>query len=211
MQLTSRKPHSGFSLVEMAIVLAIIALLMAGLLPTLSSQIEQQKRNETRKYMDEVREALLGFVVANKRLPCPDTNGDGSENSPCTTTASQFGTLPYKDLGVIDKDPYGGTLIYAVTKAFADSSVITLSPPTAGVMRICKSATCADNWTSTAAAVIVSRGTNWALTPSTDEAENANNDTDFVSHDFTPDFDDIVVWISPNTIFSRLVAAGKLP
>jgi len=33
----------------MAIVLAIVALLMAGLLPTLSSQIEQQHTSETRK------------------------------------------------------------------------------------------------------------------------------------------------------------------
>jgi prepilin-type N-terminal cleavage/methylation domain-containing protein len=119
----------GFSLIEMAIVLSIVGLLLVGLIPTISVQIEQQRRTETRKYMNEVNDALIGFAVANKRLPCPDTNSDGSENSPCTTNASQFGTLPYKDLGVTNSAPNGSELRYAVTKAFADSAVLTLSPP----------------------------------------------------------------------------------
>lgn len=44
----------GFSLVEMAIVLLIVALLLGGLLPTLSSQVDQQRRGEARKQMDEL-------------------------------------------------------------------------------------------------------------------------------------------------------------
>lgn len=199
----------------MAIVLAIVALLLAGLLPTLSGQVEQQRRNETQKYMNEVRDALLGFAVANKYLPCPDTDGDGSANSPCQSpNTKQFGTLPYIDLGVINKDAYGNALIYAVTKEFADSSVLfTLS--NAGTMRVCTTQACTTYLTSTAPVVIVSRGANWANTPSTDEAENIDGpttgDTNFVNHDSTPDFDDLVVWISPNTLFNRLVAAGRLP
>ena len=44
-----------------------------------------------------------------------------------------------------------------------------------------------------------------------------DNDRVFVSHTPTPsnaangEFDDIVVWISPNILFSRMVAAGQLP
>lgn len=209
---TPHRTQTGFSLVEMAIVLAIVGLLLAGLLPTISSQIEQQRRNETRKYMDEVRDALLGYAVTNKRLPCPDTNGDGTAEATCTTIAQQVGTLPYKDLGVVDKDAYGSVLVYAVTKAFADSSTITLSPPTPGAMRICTTAACTANLTNNAVAVVVSRGANWAGTPSADEAENTDGDTDFVSHDFAQDsFDDLVVWLSPNTVFNRMVAAGQLP
>ena len=203
---------TGFSLVEMAIVLAIVALLLGGLLPVISGQIEQQRRSETKKYMDEVRDALLGYAIANKRLPCPDSNGDGIAEATCTTIPSQVGTLPYQDLGVADKDANGSVLVYAVTKAFADSTTLTLSPPTPGTMRVCTSAACTTILTSTAAAVIVSRGANWARTPSTDEAENTNGDSNFVSHDFVQDgFDDLVVWISPNVLFSKMVAAGKLP
>lgn len=207
-----RRAQSGFSLVEMAIVLTIVALLLGSLLPIISSQIEQQRRNETRKYMDEVRDALLGYAIANKRLPCPDTNSDGTAEAICTTAAQQVGTLPYKDLGVADKDAYGSVLVYAVTKAFTDSSTITLNPPTPGIIRICTTAACTANLTNNAVAVIVSRGANWAGTPSTDEAENTDGDTDFVSHDFVQaGFDDLVVWISPNILFNRMVAAGQLP
>lgn len=212
---THRQLQIGFSLVEMAIVLAIVALLMAGLLPTLSSQIDQQRRSETQKYMNEVRDALLGYAVANKYLPCPDTDGNGTANSPCqSNTKQQFGTLPYIDLGVASKDAYGNVLVYAVTKGFANSST-TFTLSTAGTMHVCTTNACTAYLTSTAPVAIVSRGANWANTPSSDEAENINGpstgDTNFVSHDFTSDFDDIVVWISPNILNNRMVAAGQLP
>ena len=207
------KPARGFSLVEMAVVLAIVALLLGGLLPTISGQFEQQRRNETRKYMDEVRDALLGYAIANKHLPCPDTNGDGIAEATCATVAQQVGTLPYKDLGVVDKDAYGSVLVYAVTKAFADSTTpFTLA--TAGTMVVCSSAaTCPATYlTNNAVAVIVSRGANWATASSIDETENTNGDTKFVSHDFVQNsFDDLVVWISPNILLNRMVAAGQLP
>jgi prepilin-type N-terminal cleavage/methylation domain-containing protein len=203
----------GFSLIEMAIVLAILGLLLAGLVPSLSAQRESQRINETRKYMDEVREALMGYAIstANKRLPCPDTNGDGIAEATCSSAAQRVGTLPYKDLGVAGKDAFGSVLVYAVTKEFADSAThFTLS--TTGTMHVCTTAACTANLTSNAAAVIVSRGANWANTPSTDEAENTDGDTDFVSHDFVQKgFDDLVIWISPNILFNRMVAAGQLP
>ncbi len=204
--------QAGFSLVEMAIVLTIVGVLLAGLLPTLSSQVAQQRRNETQKYMGEVRDALLGFAVTNGRLPCPDTNNDGAAEATCTaaTPNSQYGTLPYKDLAVTDKDAYGKVLIYAVTPTFATAAPFTLA--TAGVMRICTTSACTANLTSTAVAVIVSQGANSA-TASADETQNSDKiNNDFVSHDLVQNgFDDLVVWLSPNTLFNRMVAAGKLP
>lgn len=214
MRLNIHSKSGGFTLVEMAIVLAIVALLLGGLLPTISGQIEQQRRTETRKYMDEVRDALLGYAIANKHLPCPDTNGDGTAEATCITVAQQVGTLPYKDLGVIDKDAYGTVLVYAVTKEFADStSHFTLSTVgAANTMRVCTTAGCTANLTDNAVAVLISRGANRAGTPSADEAENADGDTDFVSHDFAQNsFDDLAVWLSPNILFNRMVAAGQLP
>ena len=210
-----RHVKSGFTLVEMAIVLAIVGLLLGGLLPTISSQVEQSRRNETRKYMNEVRDALLGYAIANKHLPCPDNTNSGSAQITCAATS--VGTLPYKDLGVTDKDAYGSVLVYAVTPAFADSTThFTLS--SLGTMQVCTTATptppCsgATSLTPSAVAVIVSRGANWATATSTDEIENTNGNQYFVSHDFVQNgFDDLVVWISPNTLFNRMVAAGQLP
>jgi len=45
----------------MAIVLVIIGLLLGGLLMPLSAQLEQQRISETQKYLDQIREALLGL------------------------------------------------------------------------------------------------------------------------------------------------------
>ncbi|MDO8811017.1 MAG: type II secretion system protein [Gallionella sp.] len=210
----SRLP--GFTLLEMAIVLTIVGLLLGGLLPVISGQMDQQRRNETRKYMDEVRDALLGYAIstANKHLPCPDTNGDGMAEAICSTAAQQVGTLPYKDLGVVEKDAYGSVPVYAVTKGFAgDTTGITpFTLSTAGTMRVCTTGACTANLTNNAAAVIVSRGANWANAPSTDEAENTDGDIDFVSHDFVQNgYDDMVIWISPNILFNRMVTAGQLP
>ncbi|MDO8990606.1 MAG: type II secretion system protein [Sideroxyarcus sp.] len=201
---------AGFTLVEIAIVLLIVTLLMTGLVPSISSQIEQGRRNEAGKYMNEVRDALVGYALANKFLPCPDTDNDGYANA-CATPA--IGKLPYKDLGVTAKDAHGATLEYGVTNAFADSGTpFTLATP--GAIKICTtSLSCsgATALTETAVAVIVSRGANWSTPPLGDELENANSDVKFVSHDITSGFDDQVIWISPNILFNRMVAAGQLP
>ena len=85
-----------------------------------------------------------------------------------------------------------------------------------------KSVTGGTNVASTIPAVIVSHGSNGfgAYTPqgtqlavsgNLDEADNSISDLTFVSHDFTSTFDDLVVWISPNILFNRMVTARQLP
>ena len=198
----------------MAVVLAIVGLLLGGLLPSISGQIEQQRRNETRKYMSEVRDALLGYAIANKHLPCPDTDvvADGLQNAPCGV-ATQVGRLPYKDLGVADKDAYGNVLVYAVTKEFATPFTLATTAVVPNTMRVCTTSACADFLTNNAVVVIVSPGANRANPASPDEVKNVTaGTTDFVSHDLSQNtFDDLLIWISPNTLFNRMVAAGQLP
>jgi prepilin-type N-terminal cleavage/methylation domain-containing protein len=65
----------GFSLVELAVAVAIIALLLAGALIPLSTQIEVRNVADTQRTMESIREAIIGFAQANGRLPCP---ADGS-------------------------------------------------------------------------------------------------------------------------------------
>jgi type II secretory pathway pseudopilin PulG len=62
---------SGFTLMELAIVLFIVSLLIGGMLMPLSAQHEIRGRQETDKALATIREALIGFVVVNGRLPCP--------------------------------------------------------------------------------------------------------------------------------------------
>ena len=48
----------GFSLVELAVALAIIALLLAGALIPLSTQIEVRNVADTQRAMESIREAI---------------------------------------------------------------------------------------------------------------------------------------------------------
>ncbi|MGB8543847.1 MAG: hypothetical protein WCD32_00810, partial [Azonexus sp.] len=43
------------------------------------------------------------------------------------------------------------------------------------------------------------------------EAENSNANTTFVSRTPSGTFDDLVVWIVPSILKSKMVAAGRLP
>ena len=96
-------------------------------------------------------------------------------------------------------------------------------------LRVCATITACSAMNSlvdTAAAVIYSTGAN-ATRPDPgglriDENANPNpnsadNNQTFVSHDRAGEnnpngeFDDIVIWLSPNTLYARMIAAGRLP
>jgi prepilin-type N-terminal cleavage/methylation domain-containing protein len=118
---------SGFTLVEMAMVLLIVTLLLAGLVPTISSQMEQQRTNETRKKMSEIREALIGYALRKGQLPCsadptkiPGQSGWGTERSPCTA-ATRYGVVPWVTLGTSETDGWGNRFTYHVDYTFADA------------------------------------------------------------------------------------------
>lgn len=109
------KKQHGFSLVEMAVVLVIIGLLVGSLLVPLSTQMEQQRRSSTISLLDEVKEALLGFAVANDRLPCPAIPASAGVEAPlgggnCT---NQFGFVPAVTLGLSGDTNADGLLLDA--------------------------------------------------------------------------------------------------
>lgn len=99
----------GFSLVELAIVLVIVALLTSGLLLGISAQRNVAENADAQRQLENVREALLGFAMANGRLPCPAdptlTNADatvGTEDRPNANSACNriYGVVPWVTLGL---------------------------------------------------------------------------------------------------------------
>ncbi len=217
-----RRPH-GFTLVELAVVLAIFGLLLGILVIPLGTQVDQQRYAEAERQLKGVHEALLGFAIANGRLPCP-ANGalaSGTENKPGATCGAAEGVVPWADLGVPELDPWGRRLTYRVAMNFADdpagmqaSFLIT----DAGNIVVTNGAV---NIATGLPAVVVSHGKNGFGAFRSDgtqvpnaagnELENANNNATFVSQLPAPNFDDLVVWVSPNVLKTRLVAANRLP
>lgn len=122
----SIRTYHGFTLVEMAIVLFIVALLLGGLLPTVTSQLEQQRNSETSKQLAEIKEALIGYALVNGRLPRPATSAtNGSEHAACATAADCTGFIPWATLGTPKLDSWGKIIRYSVTPAFAGGATGT--------------------------------------------------------------------------------------
>ena len=71
----------GFTLVEVMVVIVIVTVLMSGLALPLAAQVQMRRQEETRRTLDEAKEALLGFAAAHGRLPCPaDERSNGQES-----------------------------------------------------------------------------------------------------------------------------------
>ncbi len=111
-------PCRGFTLVEMAVVMAIVALLLGGLVVTLSAQIDLQRTSETRTTLENIRDALMGFAAANGRLPCPASPtsngleefsmGGSALNGQCANFYN--GLVPAATLGITPVDTNGFVL-----------------------------------------------------------------------------------------------------
>jgi prepilin-type N-terminal cleavage/methylation domain-containing protein len=225
----TRPQCRGFTLLEVAIVVLILGLLLGGLLVPLSVQRENQERAETQARLEEIKEALYGFALVNGRLPCPDTDGDGLENivdsEPKCPCEAAVGDLPGADLGVRGVDAWSRPFVYRVTAAFADSAEPSCDTAPSGVsfglrspgdIEVRDAPDDAGNAVATdVPAVVVSRGSNWAVTSSDYEAENDGQDTGFVfktySRDPATEFDDLLIWLSPNVLKNRMVEAKLLP
>jgi prepilin-type N-terminal cleavage/methylation domain-containing protein len=115
----------GFTLTELAVVLAVTGLLLTSTLYTFSAQIDGRSRAETQRRLEEARELVLGFALVNGRLPCPGiASGDeaGGGAAPCASYYGGF--LPARAIGFqptdaagFGLDAWGNRIRYAVSAA----------------------------------------------------------------------------------------------
>ncbi|NJD33555.1 MAG: type II secretion system protein [Betaproteobacteria bacterium] len=229
----------GFTLIELAIVMFIVALMLGGMLLPLSAQQDVRARQETEKALSDIRDALTGFAVANGRLPRPAASPtNGAEAGICADDAACNGFVPWAALGSAKLDGWGKLIRYSVTPAFANAT-ITISTvanrtvqtrDTAGApVYLVGSASCTTP-NHCAPAVVFSQGKHrWGTTDAglaltdgsstnLDEDANEAGPTNYFSRSPSEntatgggEFDDITLWLSGNTLFNRMVAAGRLP
>ncbi len=174
---------SGFTILELTIVLLIIGVVLAGGVVVTSAMLTRQQTDETEAKLETIEEALLNYRRAFKRIPCPgdiiiapDAANFGMEapdTGTCTgsTPAANFGPasstvvaggLPTATLNLDDDyavDGWGRKFLYAVDTQFTavDAFVsIPISDVTTGAITV--NDTNDDARTTTGAYVIVSFG-----------------------------------------------------
>ena len=218
--MAGRSPQAGFTLIEMAIVMLIIGLLLGGLLMPLSEQVNHERYRETEKQLNSVREALMGFALDQQRLPCPDTTGDGVEDSPC---ADVEGSVPWLTLGVGRLDGWQRPLRYRVDANFY-ASIPDPANTTSGLAIQQQDGTALTAANPDApVAIVFSCGRDGLANDENDAAGadlpncanpggvNALYIQDAPNDDPANRFDDLLIWLSKNTLLNRLVSAGKWP
>lgn len=228
----------GFTLVEMAIGMLVIALLIGSILVPLQTQVEQRKVSETEKALSEIKEALMGYALTQGNLPCPAVSAaDGSEDRTAgvCTGGKRQGFIPWATLGAPKLDSWGRIYRYSVTPAFANSGTkFTLATPRDILIQTRDGAGAVVPLSNAndIPAVAYSFGKNgyWGnmengsaigdvSLANADEDVNGNGTGQvFFSRTTTQntgadggEFDDLVAWLSPSVLFSRMVAAGRLP
>src|SRR3954447_769066 len=102
--MATRRAQAAFTIVELAVVMAIVGLLLAGAMMTLSAQAEQRAIDETRRRLNAAVEGLVAYAVVNGRLPCPAVVGVlkyGDEDPPAggACTNGYGGFLPARTIG----------------------------------------------------------------------------------------------------------------
>jgi prepilin-type N-terminal cleavage/methylation domain-containing protein len=144
----------AYSLIELSIVILIISILISGALTVFSGSANNTKITITKNRIDEIYQALGGFLLANGRLPCPasliaikstDANygTEGTAAGNCTAGGGVYasgssnlvyGLVPVKTLGLPNEyaeDGFESKIAYIVEKNFTNNSTFKNANSTA--------------------------------------------------------------------------------
>lgn len=194
--------QSGFSLVELSIVVLIMGLILGGIAVPLAQQRDNARIREAEAQVAMVQEALEGYLLVNGSLPCPATPASGGLAAPNAGGCQrQHGFVPATTLDLAGSrnddnlllDPWNSPLRYSVTAVDGDGNgdwdfihaadlrtvgLAALSPD----LVVCRTAAGASGTacgsanatlTNSTPLVIYSHGKDWAQFSSADQVENA--------------------------------------
>lgn len=127
----NRNRQQGFTLIELAIVLVIVAVLLGSFIGTLTSRVENARITETKTELELIKRHLIGFAYTNHYLPCSDcidspcaggsTELDGIEDRDGSTCSvpNKAATLPWVTLGLGREDAWATRYRYWVDPVYA--------------------------------------------------------------------------------------------
>jgi len=121
-------PSRGFTLTEMAMAVVILSLLLFAAMVPFSTQMDVRNVVETRRTMDSIKDAIIGFTQANGRVPCPalgttpaGATNAGTEQVLGNVCLAYFGVVPWATLGTPETDNWGRRFSYWASPVFADA------------------------------------------------------------------------------------------
>jgi type II secretory pathway pseudopilin PulG len=149
------KKASGFSLLEVSIMLIILGIIATGAFSFIAIEIRKQSIITTNKKLDVIEDALLTYLAVNGRLPCPASPWQIASNTTfalerrisstnCESTASTsimnngehyLGAVPTRALGISEEymfDAWGNRISYVVQRAFVNNELTNVSCITDG-------------------------------------------------------------------------------
>jgi type II secretory pathway pseudopilin PulG len=125
------KQLPAFALLEVAIALCVLGVVTYMGMPLLGKLQYWQAARVTNDHQTQVMHALGGYVLANKRLPCPAANANGEALSVCTNETNA-GFVPFKTLGIpekIAKDGHNHWMTYVVEPSLTSNRINWIQPP----------------------------------------------------------------------------------
>lgn len=228
---------SGFTLLELSVVLAIVSILIGSLLGPISAHEKTRKIIAVKSQQNMIKDAVLGFMARTGYLPCPAAPNlnagpgvagvEARIGGPGSDCSFEHGYVPNVTLNIrgeynssqVFVDPWGTPYLYSLSgvNTFEYAKAVSVAS-TAPTFRVCSTNGCpaGSELASNVVAVILSLGpSGLQATASPDQLDNTDNDDEFVLHqpiEFGSDteFDDAVHWISPNEVAFTLINAGRL-
>lgn len=180
-----RSTKSGFSLLELSVVLVIIAVLLGGAITLTAVSVENLAANTTNAKLKALQQALYDYRIAYNRLPCPANSsylltdnyygveaarvggwcsGGVPEADTVEAPGAEIGMVPVRTLGLPDDaaiDGWGRRIGYAVSKDYVASNAFSSVVATDATTRLTILNNASDAVLATTGAyVLVSHGKN---------------------------------------------------
>ena len=125
---------SGFTLVELAIVVVLIGIAMTLGLKTITATLDNATFSETKAKQERIKMALVSYLRTHGVLPCPDNSGDAvvatgiapiPPTNKCSANAPEgYGVVPWQTLGISREtviDGWGNYFTYRVANGTGGS------------------------------------------------------------------------------------------
>jgi len=211
---------NGFTLAEVALIIAIVGLFMGGLLIPLATQFENSKTQANLAILAQIKQALISYAVMNNRLPCPaslqETGEEDCSLCPNLPNLCQLRGLPWAQLGVGRYDAWSEKydasqqlkypFQYQVDSAYVNNltNLVNLPKSSLAIDDVARGTIMPD-----LVAVVIYCGKDGECTSAPHPCDSSK--TCYSKQDYLSGItDDQLIWLSRSILAEQLVIAGKI-